>query len=413
MRDNMLVLQHPIAKNKSRTKKEDRQYKQLKIIISHLAKSSEGLSISEITKNVNTSVPTCTKLVKTLVKKGLVLEKGKKLTENGRKPTVYGLNKNKFYVVGVEILSKWIHASVIRVDLKTEYENLNRDFVLESTPACLEFIIQFIEKTIEASGIELSQIIGVGIGMTGSVNGHTGQSAKYFVNNEISFKTQLENRLQLPVIIDNDTRAIGIAEQVMGIAKGVENALIVKVSRGLGLSIILNRAIVFGGTGFAGNFGHTRFIGGNRHCTCGKKGCLRTEVSGTALKNDLVEAIKNGETSHYFTLKKIEDYQYHDVLDAALKGDPLSIELLQIQGDKLGQALGNVVNLLNPDLIVIGGEFVMVKDLFIDAVKVGIRRTAFFEALQNCVILPSSLGRYLSSKAGGCMLLKSYEMTEY
>lgn len=409
----MRQLQQYILLKKNRTNKENRQYHQLKKIISQLSKSNDGLSIPEIAKNVNTSVPTCTKLVKELIEKKLVIEKGKKVTENGRKPTVYGLNKDKFFVIGVELLSKWIHVSIIRVDLKTVHEKFSRQFVLESTSACLEFIAQFIQSTIKESKIEDSQIIGVGVGMTGSVNGHTGEPANYFKDNKISFKKQLETQLKLPVIVDNDTRAIGIAEQVMGIAKGIENALIVKVSRSLGLSIIMNREIIFGGMGFAGNFGHTRFIEGNRLCRCGKKGCLRTEVSGTALKKDLAEALKSGEKSLYFTLDKTETYQYHNILDAALKGDALSIRLLQNQGDKLGQALGNVVNLLNPDLIVLGGEFVMVQDFFIDAVKIGIKKIALFDSLQNCKIQASSLGRYLSSKAGGCMLLKNYEMIEY
>lgn len=407
----MLVLQRAISEEQNRTKRENRHYEQQKNIISYLAKSSRGLSILEIAESVGTSIPTCTKLVKDLVEQSLVIKKGKKSTDNGRKPTIYGLNKDNFYVVGVEILSKWIHVSVLRIDLETVYENFSRAFVLEDTAECLSFIIDFIETSISVSIASISQIIGVGIGITGNVNRHTGQSANYFKGGEAAFKEQLENQLNLPVIIDNDTRAIGVAEQVMGIAKGVENALIVKVSRDLGLSIIVNREIIFGGIGFAGNFGNTQYIGTERLCECGKKGCLKTLVSGAALKKDLMEALEAGESSPFF--EQHSEFSYHNILDAALKGDRLSTQLLQSQGDKLGQALGNVVNLLNPSLIVIGGEFVMVERIFIDAVKSGIQKTAMVDALQSCEIQSSSLGRYLSSKAGACMLLKNYEMIEY
>ena len=392
---------------------KNRQLKQKRNIIQYLSKSDSPLSIPEISEYIKTSVPTGTKLTKVLLENQYVIEEGKKETDNGRRPTTYAINSDKFYVVGVEILEKFIHASIIRIDLETVHQALNRQFILEDTPTCLDNIIHFIKSTIQESGIQTSQIIGIGIGMTGSVNGHTGEPTNYFNSQEQSFKKKLETALQLPVVLDNDTRAIGIAEQVMGIAKGIENVLVVKVSRNLGLSIILNREIILGGMGFAGNLAHLRFKDGERLCNCGKQGCLGTEVSGDALRLDLLAALQKGEKSLHFQKEKAATYQYHDILDAVLNGDALAIKLLQTQGDKLGQALGNIVNLLNPDLIVIGGEFVMVQDFMLDAIKIGIKKTALLDSLNSCQIEASTLGRYLSSKAGACMLLKACDMIEY
>ena len=140
--------------------------------------------------------------------------------------------------------------------------------------------------------------------MTGSVNGHTGESADYFNNLDLPLRTYLERQLGLPVDIDNDTRVIGIAEQVLGEAKGADNALVVKVSRNLGLSIILDKNIIFGQQGFAGNFGHVQLGKKGRLCSCGKKGCLRTEVSGNALYQDLKEALEAGETLYSFPIRE-------------------------------------------------------------------------------------------------------------
>lgn len=392
---------------------QNRQLSQQRNVVRLLSKSNEPLTIPQIAILIKTSIPTGTKLVRELVENNYVLEEGKKETDNGRRPTVYTLNLKNFYVVGVEILTKFIHVSVVRIDMETVFQAVNRQFILENTAECLDYITSFIQKTIKDSGVENHQIIGVGVGMTGSVNGHTGEPMHYFNALELPFKTFLENSLDVPVFVDNDTRAIGTAEQVLGIAKGVENVLVVKVSRSLGLSIILNRKMIIGAMGFSGNFAHTQFEGGERLCSCGKKGCLGTKIAGDALKNDLEEALQNGEKSLYFTLNNVDNYQYHDILDATLNGDALSIQLLQKQGDVLGQALGNVVNLLNPDLIVIGGEFVMVKDFFIDAIKLGIKKTALVDTLINCRIEASTLGRYLSSKAGACMLLKAFDMIEH
>lgn len=393
--------------------KKNRQFKQLKSIVGYLSKSDDALTIPEIAEYVKISVPTGTKLVKELVENGLVIEEGKKETENGRKPSVFALNKNKFYAVGVEVLSKWIHVSVVRIDLETVHESCNRQFILKDSRECLEYIISFIQNAIQESPAKPDQIIGVGIALTGSVNGHTGESADYFYNMKLPLREYLEKYLELPVTIDNDTRVIGIAEQVLGRAKGVDNALVVKVSRNLGLSIILDKKMIFGAKGFAGNFGHLQFGTKGRLCTCGKKGCLRTEVSGDALYEDLKEALNAGELSIYFQKAEMEKYRYHDILDAVLKGDALAIHLLSEQGEKLGQALGNMINLLNPNLIVIGGEIVMVKDFFLDAVKAGMRKTGLVSSLKNCEVMASELGRYFSSRGAACMVLKNHELINY
>ncbi|MFT5800992.1 MAG: transcriptional regulator of PTS gene [Nonlabens sp.] len=393
--------------------KKNRQLKQLKYIVRHLSKSEDALSIPEIAEHVKISVPTGTKLVKELVEEGLVIEEGKKVTENGRKPAVYTIDKSKFYAVGVEVLSKWIHVSIVRIDLETVHEVAHRQFILEDTEECLNYIIGLIQGTIVDSPASIDNIIGVGIGLTGSVNGHTGKSADYFTNMERSLKKHMEDALGLPVMIDNDTRVIGTAEQVLGVAKGVENVLVIKVSRDLGLSIIIERHLIFGANGFAGNFGHIQYGTKGRLCTCGKKNCLRTEVSGNALFQDLKEALEAGEESIYFKLEEIESYSYHDILDAVLKGDALSIKLLMDQGDKLGQAIGSVINLLNPNMVVLGGEIVMVKEFILDAVKAGMRKTGLVSSLKACKLEASGLGRYFSSRGAACMVLKNYELINY
>lgn len=384
---------------------------QLRQVVRYLAKSAAALTIPDLAVGVRISIPTCTKLIRELLDGKWVLEVGKKETENGRRPEQYTLNKEKFYAVGVEVLLKWIHVSIVRIDSVVRYEASNENFVLEDSPACLTAIINFVQAAMTQADLQPDQLIGVGVGMAGTVNGHTGESTLFFNSLDRPLAKYLETALQLPVLIDTDTRVIGIAEQVLGKAKGVENALIVKISRSLGLSIILNSTVVFGAKGFAGEFGHLQMGKKNRLCTCGKRGCLETEVSGVALLKDLEEALLVGETSTHFQAEHLAIYRYHDVIRAALKGDALSIQLIINQGDKLGQALGSIINLLNPELIVIGGEYVKVIDYFLDAVKIGTRKTGLMLSLANCVVDVSSLGGNLSSKAGACLVFKRYELT--
>jgi predicted NBD/HSP70 family sugar kinase len=404
------ILNSPLKEANDHTEK--RQQKQFKNIVRCLSKSDSALSIPDIAEYVKISVPTCTKLVRTLVEKSYLIEEGKKETENGRRPEFYALNKQRFYAIGVEILLKFIHVSIVRIDSKLLYETSNNQFVLENTPEGLQYVVTFIKDAITENQLKNDQIIGLGVGLAGTVNVHTGET-KYFNFMGVSFKKYLENTFKIPVIIDTDTRAIGIAEQVMGKAQGIENVLIVKVSRSIGLSVILNGKMIVGGTGQAGEFGHLQLGKLGRLCVCGKKGCLETEVSGVALQIDLKEALIEGEISNYLQVENVDSYQYHDVLKAVLNGDALALKLILNQADKLGQALGNIVNLLNPDLIVISGEIVMIQDFYIDALKMGLKKTSLIDSLANCRVEVSNLGRYFSSKAAAAIVFKNYDLTKY
>jgi len=379
-------------------------------IIRHLSKYKESLTIPEIAIFIDLSIPICTTLIKDLVNDNYLIKQGKKTSENGRRPFTYSFNKNSFYVVGVEILSKFIQLSIFNTDLDNIHTSTDRNFILSNDEECLSCITSFIENSLIDSNVNKKDIIGIGVGMREVIKDSYGELSFFFPEEAISLKEHLGSKINLPIIIDNDTRTIGVAEQMLGAAIGVDNLLVVKVSRTLGLSIIANRHIIKGSYGVAGNFNHTQFEKGNRLCECGKIGCLGTEIGGNALLNDLKSAIMNGHNSIHFNKSKLSNYKYHDILEAVLKGDELSLKLIQDQGHKLGKALGNVINLLDPELVLIGGEYGMVKDFFIDAVKVGIIKTGLINTVKHCEVKASALDRYLGAKAGACILLKACDM---
>jgi predicted NBD/HSP70 family sugar kinase len=384
-----------------------------KKIIRLLSKHKGALTIPEIAIFIDVSIPICASLIKDLGNGKLIKKQCKKISENGRRPFTYSLNKASFYVVGVEILSNFIQLGVFSVGLESVHVVTDRKFILSKDKACLEKITSFIETSLIGSDINKENIIGIGIGMVEVIKDAKGELSVNFGEESISMKEHLEAKINLTVVIDNDTRTIGVAEQALGVAKGVENVLIVKVSRTVGLSIIVDRHIVKGSHGVSGNINHVKFEKGKKLCHCGKIGCLGTEIGGNALLSDLKSAIMDDRISMYFNKEELFSYQYHDILDAVLKGDELAIELIQEQGYKLGKALGNIMNLLDPELVVIGGEYSMVKDFFIDAVKIGVRKTSLIGSVKRCKIKGSKLGRYFGAKAEACMLLKSSDMINF
>ena len=389
---------------------ESRQQKQSTRIIKCLSKSEEALTSPEIAAVVRISLPTTNKLINELIESKWLIEEGKKETELGRRPTLYTLNKERMCAVGVVVLLKRIHVTILKIGFDELLSEQDKSFILENTQACIDRVIAFISSVIEKSGRPKDSIMGVGIGITGRVNTNTGESITYFNFLQKPLADYIEEQLLLPVVIDNDTRVHGVAEKILGKGKNSQNTLIVNTSHGLGMSIVLNKKMVRGEMGFAGEFGHMHFGIGNRQCLCGKQGCLGTEVSGYALEEDLKNALARGESSINFSNKTDEPIVYEAILEAAINGDSLAIELIQKQGEKLGSALGNIINLLNPSLIVIGGKFAIVKDIFTDPVKMGLKKTVLINSANSCKVVTSELTDLAGPKGAACLIFKKFEM---
>ncbi|MFW6042973.1 MAG: ROK family transcriptional regulator [Marinilabiliaceae bacterium] len=390
---------------------QSRQAKQKKKIIRALAKAEGPLTIPDVQKQIKTSTPTIIKLLNELMADDLVLEEGKKETDNGRRPTLYKLNIRRFYAVGVEILFKRISISVVRLDQHIAYEKQDIQFRLEDTKESLEYVINFIQDAMDECEISKEYILGIGMGITGRVNSNTGESYNYFTFTQKPLAEHLSKRLEKQVFIDNDTHIMGLAEQVLGRAKDARHALILNVSRGLGMTIIANEKIITGGMGFAGEFGHMQMGNSQKLCICGKRGCLGMEVSGYALEENFKAAIEEGGISLAVgNDKSLEDIRYDDILSAADQGDGLSISLLQAMGETLGMALGNIVNLLNPELVIIGGKFAQAGYMFTDSIKTGMNKTALTVPLRFLNIKTSSLGNGSGCSGAAAMVFKQHDL---
>jgi predicted NBD/HSP70 family sugar kinase len=390
---------------------EGRQGKQSERIIRYLSKSSAAVTIPNLASHIKISIPTITKLLNELIKKRLVVAEGKKKTVNGRQPALYSLAKDRFYAVGAEVLLKRVQVTIINLNYKSEFSVSDKTFILENTYECCDRVIEFIDSAIEQSGVQRGHILGVGVGLTGRVNSQTGRSFNFFNFGDRPVADYLASKLGFPVCIDNDTRAIGLAEQVIGAHRQSGNTLILNIGRGIGMSMISNRKIIVGASGFAGELGHMQFAGNRgRLCICGKKGCLDTEVSGKALETDLAEAIAAGDLSSVFNDENISGVRYDDIIEAANNGDQLSLSLLQAQGEKLGTALGNIINLLNPEIIVVSGKYSRVGEFFLDSVRYGLHRTALKDTLSGCVLTSSQVASQAGAIGAASLVFRRYEL---
>ena len=331
-------------------------------IIAYMAVNGES-TLSELTKELHISVPTVTKLVQELVDENIVTDLGKVETPGGRRPNIFGLANSAIYFAGVSVGRDNMYFLITDLQNNIIVEKADTTFELLDRPQCLERICANIEDFIETCGIDRGKILGLGVCMTGRVNPATGRSYKYFTSCEESLSEIIEKRIGIRVLFENNTRSRCYAEYTCGRSKEESNVLYLHLGRGVAIGIVVDGQLYYGKSGFAGEFGHIPFFDNEIICSCGKKGCLETEVSGIALEDKMCRMIERGVNTilkeKYATQKKIH---IDDIIEAAKNDDNLSIELIEEAGEKIGKAVAFLINTFNPETVIVGGSLAVAGD---------------------------------------------------
>ena len=197
-------------------------------------------------------------------------------------------------------------------------------------------------------------------------------------------------------------------EYLQGCVKGEKNIIFVNASWGLGIGIIIDGRIYTGKSGFSGEFGHINVFDNEILCHCGKKGCLETEASGSALHRILTERIKNGEGSILSDRIDIKEtpLTLDEIIAAVNKEDLLCIEIVEEIGQKLGKQIAGLINLFNPELVIIGGTMSTTGDYITQPIKTAVRKYSLNLVNKDSVIMASKL-KDKAGVVGACMLARS------
>ena len=336
-----------------------------------------------MSKAVGVSLPTTTCAINELMKAGLVREAGKKDNSAGRIPMVYDLMPAAGYFVGVnpEMDCLALAASDFCGNLITE--KIRVPYTYENTPENLEQMAKIINDFIATLPYAKEEILQICVNVAERVNPFEGYAYNMFTFLKL---------IQIPVCIENDTRSMTFAEFIKGRSKGLKNVIFANVCWGLAIGIIVDGKPYYGKSGYSGEFGHMTAYNNNIICHCGKIGCIETEVSGRALKRKLTEKILNGKTSILSdkVLNKKEELTMQDLLDAIAKEDVLSLATLQTIADELGKQLAGVINIFNPEMLVIGGEMSVTGDYLTLPVRMGIKKFSLNIMNEDSQIVTSS-----------------------
>ena len=377
-----------------------------KHLMQRLIKSGSA-SIADIAKELELSIPTVTKFVGELIREGYVKDLGKQNTSGGRRPNVYGLNPKSGYFVGMDVQRKKILLATIDFNGNIVSNDESYPYELANTPEALEQLIHILTDYISHLEIDSRKILQVGMNIGGRVNPNTGFSYSYFNFSEKPLTKVLEGRIGIPVSLENDSRAMMYGEFMAGCVKKGKDVLFINLNWGLGAGILIDGKPYYGKSGFSGQIGHICALDNEIICNCGKKGCLETEASGYAIERMLRERIAQGCTT--IMSEKLEahgEFLLSDFVDAVRKEDMLSIEIVEHIGFVLGRWIAGFINILNPEMVIIGGPLSETHEYLRLPIQSAIRKYSLNLVNHDTRLVVSQLGER-GGLIGACLLSRS------
>jgi predicted NBD/HSP70 family sugar kinase len=313
------------------------------------------VSRTELAKRTGLSLPTVSEIVGELLANGVIEERETASSGGGRRPVLLGLKADAGYVIGIKLTETRVIAVLT---------DLNAGIVERATETVTTNDVGTVVRTVAKAVRSLKGnrlVYGVGVGVAGVIDRATGvvRHGTYSDWRDVDLAALLEKKLGLPVVVDNDVNTLVASEQWFGAGRGVSDVAVVSIGRGVGLGMVLDGRLYRGAGGGAGEFGHTKVVANGPLCACGGSGCLEALIGEPAI------CAQAGTTT------------IEQAIDNARQGDKATLKIFEEVGRILGTAVGNLVNLLNPKLIVLAGEGTRAADLFGSSFHEELRTTVF------------------------------------
>ena len=387
--------------------KKENSYKRK--LIKHLY-FSKLLSCAELSELTNKSLPFTVKYINELIAEGSVNETGFANSTGGRRPQMYSLNPVLNYIVCVAMDQLITHFSI--VDLHNNPVSIieKADLPLQNNPLALEQLRNYLVQFINKSKIDKKNIAGIGISMPGFVDVKKGINHSFLFSGDESIVSFINQEIDIPVLIDNDSSLIGLAELRLGTARHHKNAMVINIGWGVGLGMILNGELFRGHNGFAGEFSHIPVFKNNKICSCGKAGCLETETSLLVIIEKAIEGLKKGRMSvlQNLSFDKVEE-SWNAIIDAASKGDTFAVELFSEAGYKLGLGISILITLLNPELIVLSGRGAAAGKLWLAPIQQAINEHCIPKIAEDTDIKTSTFGQRVNLLGAAALVMENFE----
>ncbi|ASK62183.1 sugar kinase [Virgibacillus phasianinus] len=355
-----------------------------KSIILNKIRQSEPISRAQIAKETELTPPTVSSIVKELMGQGIVRESNLGVSQGGRKPTMLLINRDAFHVIGVDAGPESI--ACILTDLSGKVLDQSASSI--KTPITNEQFISIIKENIhtimQGSAANPDTIMGIGVGMHGVVDVETGTAliAPNLNLRNVPIKVELEKEFNLMVKVENDARTMALGESWFGGHDDVDSMVAVNFGRGVGAGVVIKGKLYHGAQDLAGELGHMTIDINGEICECGNRGCLQTFATGDAIVGRARQEIRDIP----------DDLTAEEIFCRAQAGNHAYSNVLTETGKIIGVGLTNLIHLVNPGKIVLGGGVMKSEKYLLPAIKQTIDQRALTPDAKRTEVAVTKLG---------------------
>ncbi|MDC3416840.1 ROK family transcriptional regulator [Aquibacillus salsiterrae] len=380
-----------------------------KSIILNKIRISGPISRAQIAKETKLTPPTVGSIVKELIEQTIVKESELGQSQGGRKPTMLMINHSEFYVIGIDVGPQTVEfiltdlvGDIKEVLVKPVLHHVTNQQFLELLKAGInELINQFIKLK--------DKIIGIGVAMHGVVDVEAGMSL-YAPNlnlRHVPIKEELENTFDYVVKVENDARSMALGEAWFGGHEEEANMMVINIGTGVGAGLVIDGKLYHGEYDIAGEVGHMTIDINGQKCECGNYGCLQTIISGPAIAERARQAAKSRDSSVLFELVEgdLSEMTGEFVYQAALKHDQLALSIFEEVGGFIGIGLTNLIHIINPCKIIIGGGVANAEAFLLEPIRQTIRKRALTDRAKETEVVFSRLGEHATSLGAVALVL--------
>ena len=334
------------------------------------------VSRADLARQSQISAPTVSGIVRHLLNRGIFSEVALAPSSGGRPPILLQLEPKAGYVVGIKLRDDGLTTVVCDLDGRVVVTVETVVTLVGQPAAAIAAIEQATREALSQAGITRSKVLGVGVGLPGIIDSSLGVCTfSHLLRwDDVELARPLRQKLRLPVLVDNDVNTLAVAEKWAGGGIAARNFVTLSIGRGVGIGIVIDRAIYRGAAGGAGEFGHIVVDPDGPECECGRFGCLEAFVGERALRQRLAARLGH-------------EVSREELVERATARDGATVEVLDVAGRQLGLALANVISLLAPELLIICGEGTELGEPFLAPAIAAVRTQAF-----------ADLGRHLEVK---------------
>lgn len=300
------------------------------------------------------------------------------------------------YYAGVDLGGTNTKIGILDIDGNIFKSSIIKTFSDRGVDDTLNRIWETIRNLVQELDIDIKNLSGIGIGIPGPVKDQS--IVKFFANfpweKNINVKELMEKISGVETKLDNDVNIIAMGEAKYGAAKSSSSSVTIALGTGIGGGIYINGSLISGFSGAGGEIGHIKLEKDGKLCGCGQRGCFEAYASATGMIREAVSRLAVNKSNLLYELidKKIDKLEAKDIFDAAKQGDTFSLDIIDYETEYLAMGIGNILNILNPEVIVIGGGVALAGDILFNPLKEKLKKYVLPVALEDLKIVPGVLG---------------------